>query len=318
MNNENPLVSIIIPVYNGSNYLAKAIDSALAQTYTNIEILVINDGSNDDNKTRKIATSYGTKIRYFEKENGGVSTALNMGIKNANGFYISWLSHDDEYTNDKIEKQVYILKKQNENKLIAYCDSAVINLNSEIIKISKNANISLNSTENRKVIFSKEMIEMMLKKGVINGCSLLIPKSTFLECGMFSEDLRYAQDMLMWMKICFANYSFIYDKSVGVLSRRHSGQLSQTGKSIYHKDALKMSKLLIPNLLSLSTKEKNLIYYYIIYSAKIGDFKVVRNCYSEAKALLSYKQKVNINFMVFYGKIRPFIRWIYYKLKFKF
>ena len=68
MSSLSPLVSIVIPVYNGSNYLKEAIDSALAQTYKNIEILVINDGSNDANKTEKIAQSFQSKIRYFKKE----------------------------------------------------------------------------------------------------------------------------------------------------------------------------------------------------------------------------------------------------------
>ena len=61
--------------------MSEAIDSALSQTYENIEVIVVNDGSNDDGKTRNIALSYGYKIRYFEKENGGVATALNLGIK---------------------------------------------------------------------------------------------------------------------------------------------------------------------------------------------------------------------------------------------
>ena len=72
---ENILVSIVIPVYNGANYLSEAIDSALAQTYKNIEIIVVNDGSKDDGATEKVALSYGDKIRYFHKENGGVSSA---------------------------------------------------------------------------------------------------------------------------------------------------------------------------------------------------------------------------------------------------
>ena len=82
-----PLVSIVIPVYNGSNFLREAIESALNQTYKNIEVLVINDGSNDNNKTEIICKSYGNKIRYFYKENGGVASALNLGINEAKGSF---------------------------------------------------------------------------------------------------------------------------------------------------------------------------------------------------------------------------------------
>ena len=89
----NPKVSIIIPCYNGEKYLKNAIDSALSQSYENIEVIVVNDGSEDD--TEKIALEYGKKIRYFKKKNGGVSSALNLGIKEMEGEYFSWLSHDE-------------------------------------------------------------------------------------------------------------------------------------------------------------------------------------------------------------------------------
>ena len=69
-----PLVSIVIPVYNGSNYLAEAIDSALAQTYPHCEVVVINDGSADGGATEAVALQYGHRIRYFAKENGGVAS----------------------------------------------------------------------------------------------------------------------------------------------------------------------------------------------------------------------------------------------------
>ena len=72
-----PRVSIVIPAYNGSDYMKEAIDSALAQTYPDVEVLVVNDGSDDDGRTEAIALSYGDRIRYFRKGNGGVASALN-------------------------------------------------------------------------------------------------------------------------------------------------------------------------------------------------------------------------------------------------
>ena len=110
---KEPLVSIVIPVYNGSNYMREAIDSALAQTYRNIEVIVVNDGSRDDGATDAIARSYGDRIRYIPKENGGSSSALNTGIRNMKGDWFSWLSHDDLYAPEKVEKQVELLNKLN-------------------------------------------------------------------------------------------------------------------------------------------------------------------------------------------------------------
>src|SRR5262245_18482633 len=89
-----PLVSIVIPVYNGANFVADAIESALQQTYSRTEIIVINDGSTDDGATAQVAQIYGSRIRYYEKANGGCGSALNYGIERMRGEYFSWLSHD--------------------------------------------------------------------------------------------------------------------------------------------------------------------------------------------------------------------------------
>ena len=128
----SPKVTIVIPVYNGSNYMREAIDSALAQTYENIEILVVNDGSKDGGKTRDIALAYGDKIRYFEKENGGVATALNLAIQEMQGEYFSWLSHDDVYYPDKIQAEIEYLQKIGREDVIVYSDQDYIDRDSKI------------------------------------------------------------------------------------------------------------------------------------------------------------------------------------------
>ena len=104
----NPLVSIVIPVYNAEKYIERALKSLINQSYKNIEVIVVNDGSTDN--TEKIVKKYVDKIRYFYKENGGVASALNLGIKNMKGEYFSWLSHDDVYYTNKIERQIEELK----------------------------------------------------------------------------------------------------------------------------------------------------------------------------------------------------------------
>lgn len=125
---EKPIVSIVIPVYNGANYMKEAIDSALNQTYPNCEVIVVNDGSNDNGATEKIALSYGDRIRYIKKENGGVATAVNRGIKEMKGEYFSWLSHDDYYYPQKIEKQIEAIEKSGDKTAIAHSNFDFLNM----------------------------------------------------------------------------------------------------------------------------------------------------------------------------------------------
>ena len=208
-----PLVSIVIPVYNGANYLAEAIDSALAQTYKNIEILVLNDGSNDSGKTEEVALSYGDKIKYFNKENGGVATALNLGIEKMSGQYFSWLSHDDIYYPNKIENQVREMSNQADNTVL-FSNVKIIDSDSNFVM---NHNVS-------KFKYDYQMLNLLCNQE-INGCSLLIPKSLFDKVGTFDVDLKTTQDYDMWIRLS-SIAKFVYQDIYSVGSRRHSAQES--------------------------------------------------------------------------------------------
>jgi glycosyltransferase involved in cell wall biosynthesis len=212
--NFNPLVSIVIPVYNGSNYMREAIDSALAQIYKNIEVLVINDGSNDNGATREIALSYGNKIRYFEKLNGGVATALNLGIRKMKGEYFSWLSHDDVYYPDKIEKQINYLKTQIDKNIGLYGDFVFIDSYSSVVRFEKIRHKKKNS------LYS-------VLNGLIHGCTLLIPKIFFNEFGLFDSSLATTQDYALWFNF-FKKYKIHHISHYFVKSRVHSQQGSNT------------------------------------------------------------------------------------------
>ncbi|MFB4033716.1 glycosyltransferase family 2 protein, partial [Streptococcus pneumoniae] len=101
---ENELISIVIPIYNVENYLRQCLDSIVAQTYQNFECLLINDGSPDH--SADICREYVSKdsrFRYFEKENGGVSSARNLGIEHSKGEYITFIDSDDWVDSDYLE-----------------------------------------------------------------------------------------------------------------------------------------------------------------------------------------------------------------------
>ena len=306
-----PLVSIIIPVYNGSDYMREAIDSALSQTYDNVEVIVVNDGSNDGGETERIAKEYGEHIRYIYKENGGVSTALNTGIKAMKGEYFSWLSHDDVYMPNKVENQIRALANLDDKSTLVCC---------EYINIDKNSNIieNMHTVVSPKfgIISWEEMLVRLFTIGPMHGCSLLIHKSVFENAGLFDETLRYFQDGYMWYKIFMKRYSLLSIPDICVKGRLHDKQLTQTGKAIFRRDSEKVSQQMIPELISISTADNNYLKAYINYNAKYGNKKVVKRAIAEAKdyKLISFKDKISIYILSGYGIVRPIIRKIYHTI----
>ena len=236
-----PLVSIVIPVYNGSNYMAEAIDSALNQSYDNIEIIVVNDGSKDDGKSDEIARSYGDKIRYYLKENGGSSSALNEGIKNMRGEWFSWLSHDDLYYKDKVQKQVEYLGALLDSgiseddlwKNILFTATDFINGDGKLIKKSK--------PESEKVLSKKianlsgnEYLICEPTKYNFYGCGCLINKKAFDKVGMFNEKLRLINDLDMWYRLYAGSFRLHYMPEALTIGRIHKGQISRSIGFSYH------------------------------------------------------------------------------------
>jgi glycosyltransferase involved in cell wall biosynthesis len=215
----NPTVSVIIPVYNGSNFLREAIDSVLAQTYTDFEIIVVDDGSTDD--TGNIIRSYDDKIRGIHKKNGGVASALNCGIRNMRGRYFTWLSHDDLWLPEKLDRQIKFLQ-QNDLK-ICYSDYILVDKNGKRIR-------QIESPHNN-------IIEALLGSGTINGISIIIDKTCFNVCGLFSETRKYTQDIEMWLRLSLEYKMGRVDTPL-VLGRSHREQ----GSKKYKKEMLKEEK----------------------------------------------------------------------------
>ena len=233
-----PKISIVIPAYNASNYLAEAIDSALAQTYQNIEIIVVNDGSKDDGATERIALSYGDKIRYIYKENGGSSSALNVGIANMTGEWFSWLSHDDLYLPDKLGTQVAYLNnlkidREDISKHILFSDSAMIDASGQIIRKSIVGNAA-KVAEKIATLPHNGYLVAEPTAYIFHGCSCLIHKDAFADIGCFDEGLRYLNDVELWFRLYSSGYHVHFIPEVLVQGRVHRAQVSQTIGYSYH------------------------------------------------------------------------------------
>lgn len=209
----SPKVSIVIPVFNGEDFLREAIDSALAQTYRNIEVIVVNDGSTDGGATAAIARSYGDRIRYFEKPNGHVASALNHAIPRMAGEYFSWLSHDDLYHPDKVLAQVEALAAEGP-RTVLYSYFATLDQDSgELV-------------EERHAAPPGGFRRWLTEYKCLHGCTLLIPRTAFDECGVFDESLRTTQDYDLWFRIA-SRFRFALVPRVLVTGRLHSRQGSR-------------------------------------------------------------------------------------------
>ncbi|MGO9145136.1 MAG: glycosyltransferase family 2 protein [Desulfomonilia bacterium] len=208
----NPLVSVVIPVFNGTNFLTEAINSVLSQTFTDYEVLVVDDGSTDG--TWEIIKSYGDRVRGFCKPNGGVASALNLGIKEMRGRWFAWLSHDDLWLPEKLERQVAFLKANSQFKA-CYTDFFIINDKGERLHVIDTP------------WYPRERAIRELFRGVyINGSTILIERSCFDRVGLFSEKWRYNQDTQMWLRLLrFFEIGRVADKLVK--QRVHAAQDSR-------------------------------------------------------------------------------------------
>ena len=216
---DTPLVSVVIPVYNGANYLKEAIDSVLAQTYKSYEIIIVNDGSVDNGATERIALSYSDKVRYYKKENGGVATALNFAIQHMRGDFFSWLSHDDLYYPDKLETQIRALYNGSDPYAIVYSDYDLLDMNT-----GEKNNIDLSGLYE---ISQLENSVFPILFNLIHGCSLLIHKSHFQRVGVFDETLPTTQDYDLWFRM-FRGQKLKFVPKPLICGRLHDQQGTRT------------------------------------------------------------------------------------------
>lgn len=185
----NPTVSVILPVYNGEQYLRFAIESVLNQTFQDYELIIIDDGSVDS--TPAIAVEYGQRVRYVRQANTGVAGAFNHGLRLATGRYVSWLSHDDAFLSDKLEQQVNVIS-QVAAPSVCYTDIQMIDSLGCVVFEQKLPEYS-----------RQHAFRQVLTGGQIclASYSILYDRRCLEEVGVYAEALRYAQDVDMLARL---------------------------------------------------------------------------------------------------------------------
>jgi glycosyltransferase involved in cell wall biosynthesis len=187
-----PLISVILPVYNGEKYLKDAIDSVLQQSYTNFELIIINDGSKDNSE--KICTSYSdSRIRYFSYDNSGLAKTLNKGIGLAQGDYIARQDQDDISLPQRFELQMKFMEK---NPDVILLGTSGIIINEMDIKIGEHKHPAPSSILAFDLMFDNPFIHSsVIFRKKYNGITFFYPESpdVFEDYGMWSEMSRHGK-----------------------------------------------------------------------------------------------------------------------------
>ena len=218
-------VTIAIPVHNGANYLGEAIESALRQRHAETEIIVVDDGSDDDGETFAIASAFGDRIRYLHQSQSGVAVALNTALANASGRLFSWLSHDDLFEPGKTEIQVQILEAVNRDDVCLFSDLSWIDAAGRIMGEQRLDQTVL--AHNPRLAFYE---------GLINGCTILTTRELLLRVGGFDARYPHTQDYRMWWRLA-REANFVHVPRCLLRSRLHPDQGSHRSVALVENSA---------------------------------------------------------------------------------
>ncbi|HYE37064.1 glycosyltransferase [Methylocaldum sp.] len=207
--NGKHLVSIIIPVYNAVTYVRETIESALSQTYSPCEIIVVNDGSTDG--SLDILNKYSERITIISQLNKGVSGARNRGVRESRGKYIAFLDSDDIWDKNKIERQVNILESH-PDCFMTYCDHRIIDAVGNITGMS-------GATQFFRA--SGQVLKAMLQGSfIISPTVTLVRRSAFEKAGGFDETLHKSEDYDLWLRLALFG-PILYQLETLASYRRH-------------------------------------------------------------------------------------------------
>ena len=227
---KTPLVSVIIPLYNQKEFVGDAIESVLNQSYSNIEVIVVNDGSTDN--PHEVLEKYKKAIKLINQKNMGLAAARNTGIKNSHGEYIQLLDADDFLDKKKIEFQLNF--SESEKAAVSYC---------EISSYDNKCGRSLP----RNVGKVNDMFSHLFNFWYTYPLpvhSLLIKKSVFEQFGLFDEDLKAVEDRYYFSKLAFNKVQFNYFQFKGGFRRLHSKNMNKDKIHIFENVILYYNKII--------------------------------------------------------------------------
>ena len=254
----NDLISIVLPVYNGAKYLRESIDSVFAQTYTNWELLIVDDCSTDE--TPVIAREYAekdTRVRYYRNENNlRLPRNLNKGFSLTRGNYLTWTSDDNRYRPEALEKMYHALVSTQAH--FVYCSMDIIDEDDKLIET---------------YIARKEDIKRLVGYNTVGACFLYTRKA-YETVGEYDHEMILVEDFDYWQRIAM-RFETVTIEEILYDYRRHGGTLTSTMRQDqFNRNREKMLLNNINGFGKLDMLQKY-FYYSALYECreKLGDGK---------------------------------------------
>lgn len=235
-----PKVSVVIPAYNAMTYLPNTLHSVLQQTFSDFEVLIIDDGSTDHIQAWVAQNITDPRVRLIAQANQGLSAARNTGIANAQGEYVAFLDADDLWKPTKLEVQVHYLDNNSAVGLV-YNWIAVIDAQGKPTGKVWRGDIE------------GDVLEEVLQRNIIDCPSVLVRRKCFEEVGVFDRTLRSVEDWDMWIRIA-TRYHFSVTREALVYYRQHTSNMSKNWRVMeqaFHQVIEKSFESISPKLLPL-------------------------------------------------------------------
>lgn len=211
----NPTVSVCIPTYNRKDYVRETLDSIFAQTYKDLEVVVVDDGSTDG--TEEMIKRVGYPVRYYWQENRGEAAARNKLIGLAEGQFITFLDSDDLLIPNTVERMISVMEAEDE-EVIVY---------GPYLRIDEKGNICGRCT---RKLYSGYITSHLFENIFVHSCGSMFPRSVFQKVGGFDDTLPISCDYDLWLRLSL-KYRFIALPEPTFKRRRHKGNLSTNSKA---------------------------------------------------------------------------------------
>jgi len=218
-------IAVIIPTYNRSHTLRRALDSVNNQTVRPSEICVVDDGSTDE--TEQLLSRHYPQVNYVYQSNAGVSSARNAGVALTRGHWLAFLDSDDEWMPNKLERQLQEINSNNTFSLV-HCDEIWIRNGVRVNAMHKHQKAG------------GEIFERCLPLCVISPSAVMIKRRLFEEVGGFDESLPACEDYDLWLRIC-SRHPVLYIEEA--LLRKYGGHDDQLSRQHWGMDRFRVKAL---------------------------------------------------------------------------